>query len=245
MSGHSHAANIAHRKGTVDAKRGKLFSKLCRAIQVAAKNGGGDPDMNLRLRYAIDKARAVSCPKDNIERSIKKGTGELGSENFEEIVYEGYGPGGVAVICAVLTDNRNRTAGELRKAFEHCGGNLGASGCVSYLFNFKGLFLIDAKHVSEERLMEVALDAGADDIELIEGYWEVTCDPKLFETLRKALEAAKIPCESAETSYLPTTYVDLDADHGKKMLKLRDYLEENDDVQDVYSNDNIPEAATA
>lgn len=245
MSGHSHSANIAHRKGIVDAKRGKLFSKLCRAIQVAAKNGGGDPDMNLRLRYAIDKARAVSCPKDNIERSLKKGTGELGAENFEDVVYEGYGPGGVAVMCTVLTDNRNRTAGELRKAFEHCGGNLGASGCVSYLFNFKGLFLIEAKHVAEDRLLEVALDAGADDIELIDDYWEVTTDPKVFEQVRKALEAAKIPCESAETSYIPTTYVDLDVDNAKKMLKLRDALEENDDVQDVYANDNIPEAATA
>ena len=245
MSGHSHAANIAHRKGIVDAKRGKLFSKLCRAIQVAAKSGGGDPDANLRLRYAIDKARAVSCPKDNIERSIKKGTGELGSVIFEEVVYEGYGPGGVAVMCTVLTDNRNRIAGELRKAFEHCGGNLGASGCVGYLFHFKGLFLINAKHIGEERLMEVALDAGADDIELIEGYWEVTCDPKIFEQVRKAIEAAKIATESAETSYIPTTYVDLDAENAKKMLKLRDILEENDDVQDVYANDNIPAAATA
>src|SRR6478672_7793553 len=149
MAGHSHSANIAHRKGTVDAKRGKLFSKLCRAIFVAAKNGGGDPDMNLRLRYAIDKARSYSCPKDNIERSIKKGTGELGAENFEEVMYEGYGPGGVAVLCEALTDNRNRTAGELRRAFESAGGNLGASGCVGYLFNFKGLVVVDSKHVNE------------------------------------------------------------------------------------------------
>jgi YebC/PmpR family DNA-binding regulatory protein len=245
MSGHSHSANIAHRKGTVDAKRGKLFSKLCRAIQVAAKNGGGDPDMNLKLRYAIDKARSVSCPKDNIERSIKKGTGELGADNYEDIVYEGYGPGGVAILCEVLTDNRNRTAGELRKAFEVCGGNLGASGCVSYLFNFKGLFVIDAKHVSEDRLMEVALEAGADDIELLDGYWEVTCDPKVFESVRKAIETHKIATETAETSYIPTNWVDLDVDNGKRMLKLRDLLEENDDVQNVYANDNIPEAAMA
>jgi YebC/PmpR family DNA-binding regulatory protein len=245
MAGHSHSANIAHRKGTVDAKRGKLFSKLCRAIQVAAKNGGGDPDMNLKLRYAIDKARSVSCPKDNIERSIKKGTGELGADNYEEVVYEGYGPGGVAVMCTVLTDNRNRTAGELRKAFEVCGGNLGATGCVSYLFNFKGLFLIDPKHVTEDRLMEVALEAGADDVQLIGDFWEVTCDPKIVEQVRKALEAAKIATESAETSYIPTTEVELDVDNGKKMLKLRDILDENDDVQDVYANDNTPEAATA
>jgi YebC/PmpR family DNA-binding regulatory protein len=245
MAGHSHSANIAHRKGLVDAKRGKLFSKLCRAIYVAARNGGGDPDMNLKLRYAIDKARSYSCPKENIERSIKKGTGELGSENFEEVMYEGYGPGGVAVLCEVLTDNRNRTAGELRKAFEVCNGNLGASGCVSYLFNFKGLFVIDAKTIAEDRLMEVVLEAGADDLELIDGYFEVTCDPKIFETVRKALEAHKVATEEANTSYMPTTYIDLDVETGKKMLRLRDILEENEDVQNVYANDNIPEAAMA
>ncbi len=245
MAGHSHSANIAHRKGIVDAKRGKLFTKLCRAIQVAAKNGGGDPDMNLRLRYAIDKARSVSCPKDNIERSVKKGTGELGADSYEDIVYEGYGPGGVAVLCEVLTDNRNRTAGELRKTFEVCGGNLGASGCVSYLFNFKGVFVIDAKHVAEDRLMEVVLEAGADDLQNVDGYFEVTCDPKVFEPVRKALEAQKIATESAGTSYIPTTTVDLDVENGKRMLKLRDILEENDDVQDVYANDNIPQAAMA
>lgn len=241
MAGHSHSANIAHRKGLVDAKRGKLFSKLCRAIYVAARNGGGDPSSNLRLRYAIDKARSVSCPKDNIERSIKKATGELGAENFEEVLYEGYGPGGVAVLCEALTDNRNRTAGELRRAFETAGGNLGASGCVSYLFNFKGLFIVDPKHVEEDRLMEVALDAGADDVELVEDYYEVTCDPKSFDAVRKALEDAKVPTESAETSYIPTNYVDLDIDGGKKMLKLKDFLDENDDVQNVYSNDNLPD----
>jgi YebC/PmpR family DNA-binding regulatory protein len=245
MAGHSHSANIAHRKGTVDAKRGKLFSKLCRAIYVAAKNGGGDPDMNLRLRYAIDKARSYSCPKDNIERSVKKGIGELGGENFEEVVYEGYGPAGVAVLCEVLTDNRNRTAGDLRKAFEVCGGNLGATGCVSYLFNYKGLFLVDPKHVTEDRLMEVALEAGADDIQLLGDYFEVTCDPKIYEPVRKALEAAKIAVESAEITYLATTEVDLGVDEGKKMLRLRDLLDENEDVQNVYANDKIPEELAA
>jgi YebC/PmpR family DNA-binding regulatory protein len=240
MAGHSHSANIAHRKGLVDAKRGKLFSKLCRAIYVAAKNGGGDPDANLKLRYAIDKARSYSCPMDNIERSIKKGTGELGAESFEEVTYEGYGPGGVAVLCEALTDNRNRTAGELRKAFEVCGGNLGAIGCVSYLFNYKGLFVIDAKTVAEDRLMEVALEAGADDLNRVDGYFEVLCDPKAFETVRKALDAHKIAAESSETSYIPTTTVELDLDNGKRMLKLRDLLDENEDVQNVYSNDNLP-----
>src|SRR5262249_38916643 len=152
----------------------KLFTKLCRAIYVAARTGGGDPAANMRLRYAIDKARSFSVPKDNIERSIKKATGALGAENFEEVVYEGYGPGGVAVLCEALTDNRNRTAGDLRRLFEAAGGNLGASGCVSYLFNFKGLFVVDAKHIAEDRLMEVALEASADDVELIDDFFEVT-----------------------------------------------------------------------
>src|SRR5271165_3149464 len=245
MAGHSHSANIAHRKGLVDAKRGKLFSKLCRAIYVAARTGGGDPNANIRLRYAIDKARSVSCPKENIERSIKKATGELGAENFEEVVYEGYGPGGVAVLCEALTDNRNRTASELRRLFEAAGGNLGASGCVGYLFNFKGLFVVDAKHVAEDRLMEIALYAGADDVQQIDDFYEVTCDPKLFVTVRKRLEEERVPTESAETSYIPTTSIDLDVENGKKMRKLRDLLEENDDVQNVYGNDNIPEEAMA
>ncbi len=241
MAGHSHSANIAHRKGLVDAKRGQLFTKLCRAVYVAARTGGGDPSANMRLRYAIDKARSFSVPKENIERSIKKATGELGAENFVEVVYEGYGPGGVAVLCEALTDNRNRTASELRRLFEAAGGNLGASGCVGYLFNFKGLFVIDAKHIAEDRLMEIALEAGAEDVELVDGYFEVTCDPKLFESVRKALEEARVPTESAETSYLPTNYVDLDVENGTKMRKLRELLEENDDVQNVYANDNIPE----
>jgi len=245
MAGHSHSANIAHRKGAVDAKRGKLFSKLCRAIFVAARNGGGDPDTNLKLRYAIDKARSYSCPKDNIERSIKKGTGELGAENYEEVMYEGYGPGGVAVLCEVLTDNRNRTASELRKIFEVCGGNLGASGCVSYLFSYKGLFLIDAKTVAEDQLMEVVLEAGADDLKRVDDFFEVTCDPKAFDAVRQALEEQKIATESADTSYLPSNWVDLDIENGKRMLRLRDTLDENDDVQNIYANDNIPEAAMA
>ena len=241
MAGHSHSANIAHRKGAVDAKRGKLFSKLCRKIFVAAKNGGGDPNMNLPLRYAIDKARSVSCPKENIERSIKKGTGELGGENYEEMTYEGYGPGGVAVLCDVLTDNRNRTAGELRKAFEVCGGNLGSTGCVGYLFEFKGLFVIEAKHVAEDQLMEIVLEAGADDLKRVDEYFEVTCDPKIFESVRATLEEAKIVTEVAETTYIPSNSMKLDADVSKRMLRLRDMLEENEDVQNTYDNAEIDE----
>ena len=243
MAGHSHSANIAHRKGAVDAKRGKLFSKLCRAIFVAAKNGGGDPDMNLRLRYAIDKARSYSCPKDNIERSVKKGTGELDAESYVELTYEGYGPGGVAVLCEVLTDNRNRTAGDLRKAFELCGGNLGSTGCVGYLFAHKGVFLVEAKHASEDRLMEVALEAGADDIQRVDEYFEVTCDAKAYEAVRKALDDAKIATESAEVTFVPTTSVDLGGDDAKRMTRLRDLLDENEDVQNVYANDNVLEAS--
>ncbi len=245
MAGHSHSANIAHRKGVVDAKRGKLFSKLCRAIYVAAKTGGPDPAMNLRLRYAIDKARGVSCPKDNIERSIKKATGELGGESFEEILYEGYGPGGVAVLCTALTDNRNRTAGELRRAFEVCGGNLGASGCVSYLFNFKGLLLIPAKDITEEQLMELVLETGADDMERVEDYFEVTCDPKMLDAVRTAFEEHKLTIETAETTYIPTTTVELDADNAKRMAKFRDIIDDNDDFQDMYANDRVTEDAVA
>lgn len=245
MAGHSHAANVAARKGAVDAQRGKLFSKLCRAVYVAAKTGGPDPSSNLRLRYAIDKARSYSCPKDNIERSIKKATGELGAENFEEVIYEGYGPGGVAVMCSALTDNRNRTAGDLRKAFEVCGGNLGATGCVSYGFNYRGIFTIAAQHVDEDRLLEIVLEAGADDLNHDDAYFEVTCDPKVFDAVRKALDDEKVAVENAEIGYVPTNYVDLNEDNAKKMLKLRGLLDENEDVQDVYSNENLPEGVTA
>ena len=199
----------------------------------------------MRLRYAIDKARSFSVPKENIERSIKKATGELGAENFEEVVYEGYGPGGVAVLCEALTDNRNRTASELRRLFESAGGNLGASGCVGYLFNFKGLFVVDSKHVSEERLMDIALEAGADDVQLLDGYFEVTCDPKLFETVRKTLEDQKIAVESAETSYIPSTSWIWTLKTAGRCGSSRELLDSNDDVQNVYANDNIPAEAMA
>ncbi len=245
MAGHSHASNVAARKNAVDSQRGKLFSKLCRAIYVAAKNGNPDPASNIRLRYAIDKAKSYSCPKDNIERSIKKASGELGAENFDEVMYEGYGPSGVAVMCEVLTDNRNRTAGDLRKAFEVCGGNLGSTGCVNYLFTYKGMFLIPADKVEEEKLMEVALEAGADDITHDGDYWSVTCDPKSFDDVKAALEGHKIEPETAETTYVPATTVELDADAAKKMIRLREILDDNEDVQNVYSNDLIPEGVVA
>ena len=190
MAGHSHSANIAHRKGLVDAKRAKLFTKLCRAIYVAARTGGGDPAANMRLRYAIDKARSFSVPKDNIERSIKKATGELGAENFEEVVYEGYGPGGVAVLCEALTDNRNRTAGELRRRSKRPAATSAPAAASATSSTSRGSSSSIPSTSTEDRLMEVALEAGADDVQLIDGFYEVTCDPKIFETVRKALEDA-------------------------------------------------------
>src|SRR5216683_7531047 len=180
MSGHSHWATIKHKKGATDAKRGKLWSKLSRAIIIAARNGGGDPVMNIKLRYAIDKARAVSMPKDNIERAIKRGTGDLEGLIYEEITYEGFGPGGTAVLVDVLTDNRNRTAGEVRKIFERNGGNMGSAGCVGYLFERKGLFGVHAEGVDEDTLMGIVLDAGADDLKLVGNTFDITCDPASF-----------------------------------------------------------------
>src|ERR1700733_9646534 len=177
MSGHSHWANIQHKKGAVDAKRGRLWSKLSRAIMVAAKNGGSDTAMNIRLRVAIEDARSVSMPKENIERAVKKGSGELEGVSFDEITYEGFGPGGVAIMVDILTDNRSRTNGEIRKIFERGGGNMGAPGCVAYMFERKGLFEIPAKDLNEETLMTLALDAGADDVQLGGDSFEVTCDP--------------------------------------------------------------------
>lgn len=239
MAGHSHWANIAIKKGAVDKKRGKLFGKLSRAIIVAAQHGGGDPTTNLALRYAIDKARKNSMPKDTIERAIKKGTGDLEGEQYVEICYEGYGAGGVAVLCDILTENRNRTAGEIRKAFEVHGGNLGSTGCVAWMFERKGLFVIQSKHVEEDSLYEVAVEAGADDVKLSGELFEVTCSPELFQAVSDALNEAKISTDVSEITQIPSSTVDLDADAGKKVLRLMDALEDNDDVQSVTSNFNI------
>lgn len=244
MAGHSHWANIAHKKGIVDAKRGKLFSKLSRYIIIAARAGGGDPDTNLKLRYAIDKARAVSMPKDNIERAIKRGTGELAGDNLEELVYEGFGPGNVAIICDVMTDNRNRTNGEIRKIFEKNGGTMGSPGCVAYLFDRKGTFQIDAKTVSEDELMAVALEAGADDIERDGDYFWVYTDPSAFSGVQAALDQAKITPLEASIAQVPKAEVETDLEVGKKVLKLIEALDDYDDVQTVYSNLKItPELA--
>jgi YebC/PmpR family DNA-binding regulatory protein len=245
MAGHSHWANIARKKAMVDNKRGKLWSKLSKYIIVAAKIGGGDPDANLRLRYAIDKARAVSMPKDNIDRAIKRGTGELDGGNLDEVLYEGYGPNGVAVLCEILTDNRNRTASEIRKIFEVAGGKLGESGCVSWMFERKGVFTIPAKQIDEEALLELALEAGADDVKRDGDLFEVLCDPSVYQQVSDALSARGLQPESSQISRIPTNTVDLDADSGRTVLKLVEKLDDHDDVQSVSANFNIPDEAMA
>jgi YebC/PmpR family DNA-binding regulatory protein len=242
MSGHSHWAGIKHKKALVDAKRGKLWSRLAKAIILAAKMGGGDPDANLRLRYAIDDAKAVSMPKDNIQRAIKRGTGELDGGNLDEIMYEGYGAGGVAILCEVLTDNRNRTAGEIRKIFELSDGKLGGSGCVAWMFESKGLFLIPADAVEEEKLMEVALEAGADDVQRTDDdKFEVTCSPSIYGDVLKALTDAGITPEANQITRIAKNTVDInDVDAAQKVLRLIENLDDQDDVQSVAANFNIP-----
>jgi YebC/PmpR family DNA-binding regulatory protein len=245
MAGHSHWAGIKHKKALIDNRRGKLWSKLSKAIIIAAKAGGGDPATNLRLRYAINDAKAVSVPKDNIERAIKKGTGELEGANFEEVLYEGYGPGGVAVLCDILTDNRNRTAGEVRKLFEIAGGKLGATGCVAWMFDRKGLLVIPADQTDELALMEMALDAGADDVRRAGDNFEVICDPEVFTTISEAIDSAGLKTEVRQITRIPKDTVDLAAESGRAVLKLMDALDDHDDVQNVAANFNIPDDTLA
>jgi YebC/PmpR family DNA-binding regulatory protein len=245
MAGHSHWKNMAHHKGVVDAKRGRLWSKLSRAIMVAAKNGGSDPVMNAKLRVAIEAARSVSMPKDNIERAVKKGAGELEGVSFDEITYEGYGPGGVAILVEILTDNRNRTNGEIRKIFERGGGNMGAPGCVKHLFERKGLISLPAQGIDEDTLMGIALDAGADDVRNFGSEYEITCDAASFIQLKAALEKNNLPLSSAGISQLGKIEVEADTETGQKVLKLLEALDDHDDVQNVYSNLNVTDAMTA
>lgn len=245
MAGHSHWANIAHKKGLIDAKRGKLWSKLAKGIMVAAKAGGGDPAQNLRLRYAIIDAKAGNMPKDTIDRAIKKGTGELDGVNFEEILYEGYGPNGVAILCDILTDNRNRTAGEVRKIFEIAGGKLGATGCVAWMFDRKGLISIPADQIEEEKLMDLVLEAGADDVRHEGANFEVTCDPNVYSTVCDAIDAADLKTDGRQITRIPKDTVDLDAATATGVLKLMDSLDDHDDVQSVAANFNIPDEALA
>ncbi len=245
MAGHSHWAGIKHKKALVDNKRGKLWSKLSKTIIVAAKSGGSDPETNIRLRTAIADAKAVSMPKDNIERAVKKGTGELDGGNVDEVIYEGYGAGGVAVMCDIMTDNRNRTASEIRKIFDVHNGKLGSSNCVAYLFDRKGLFVIVAEKVDEERLMEVALEAGADDVKRDGDNFEITCAPEAYSDVAEALASADIEVDAKEITRIPQTTVDLDVDTARKVLKLLETLDDHDDVQNVSANFNIPDEAMA
>jgi YebC/PmpR family DNA-binding regulatory protein len=245
MAGHSHWANIAHKKGLIDAKRGKLWSKLAKGIMVAAKAGGGDPNQNLRLRYAIIDAKAGNMPKDTIDRAIKKGTGDLEGVNFEEILYEGYGPNGVAILCDILTDNRNRTAGEVRKIFELAGGNLGATGCVAWMFDRKGLLSIPADQTDEETLMELALEAGADDVRHEGTNFDVTCSPDVYSNVCDAIDAAGLKTEVRQITRIPKDSVDLDLAAVPGVLKLMNALDDHDDVQNVSANFNIPDEALA
>ncbi len=236
MAGHSHSANIAVRKGKADAVRAKLFSKLSRYIIIAARNGGGDPDTNLKLRYAIDKARSVSMPRDNIERAVKRGTGELAGDVMEELSYEGFGPGQAAIFVDTATDNRNRTNGEVRKLFEKGGGNMGGPGCVGYLFDRKGLFIVDADATDEDALMNLVLESGADDMSRQGEVFEITCEPTAFNTVQEALLKAEISPKSADVVMLPKATVEVDVETGKRIVKLMEALDEHDDVQSVYTN---------
>jgi len=244
MAGHSKWANIQHRKGAQDKKRGKLFTKLIREITVAARAGGGDPDANPRLRLAIDKAKGQSMPKDNIARAVKRGSGQLDGEDYEEILYEGYGPGGVAVMVNCLTDNRNRTVADVRHAFTKFGGNLGADGSVAYLFNKVGLISFPTG-VDEDAVMESAIEAGAEDVVVNDdGSLDVLTDPADFEQVRQVLDVG-VDSELAEVTMRASASATLGEKEASSMMKLLDMLEDLDDVQEVYSNADIPDAILA
>jgi YebC/PmpR family DNA-binding regulatory protein len=246
MSGHSHWSGIKHKKAANDAKRGKMWSKIARMIIVAAKAGGGDPNANLTLRYAIDKGKAANMPKDTIEKAVKKGTGELGPVNYDEVAYEGYAPGGVAIMVEALTDNRHRTAPEIKKIFEQRGGSLGATGCVGWMFHKKGVITVKTTAIDENSLMELALSAGADDMTTAGDLYEITCHPSAYEQLKKVLEGKKIPMEMAELSMVPDTMVTInDEDMARRILAMMETFEDHDDVQNVYSNFDIPDAILA
>lgn len=244
MSGHSHWATIKHKKAAADAKKNKVFSKHARAIMVAAKAGGGDPDTNIKLQYAVEAARADNMPRDNIERAIKRATGELEGVRFEEITYECIGPGGTAFMIDVLTDNRNRTAADVRKIFESAGGKMGAANSVSYLFARKGVIRIPAATTTEDDLMMAALDAGAGDLERAGDTFLVTTAPAELDKVRKAL-AGKFKIEAFELSMVPKDVVKVDAEMGKRLLELMDKLDDYEDVQKVYSNFVLPEDVPA
>lgn len=236
MSGHNKWSSIKHKKGKMDAQRGKIFSKLIREITVSARQGGGDPSSNPRLRQAISAARAENMPMDNIQKAIQRGTGELPGTTYEEAHYEGYASGGVAVLLTCLTDNKNRTTSEIRHIFSRHGGNLGESGCVSWMFHKKGYIVVPKKDIKEDTLLEVVLNSGGEDLEEVQETFEIFAPPEHFESVKKALEENKIPIVSAEISMIPQNYVKVDSKEGEKIIKLLESLEEHDDVQNVWAN---------
>jgi YebC/PmpR family DNA-binding regulatory protein len=242
MSGHSHWAGIKYKKAAADAKRGKLWSKVARMIIVAAKTGGGDPAANLSLRYAIDKAKAANMPKDTIEKAIKKGTGEIEEVTYEEVLYEGYGPAGVAIMVEALTDNRNRTTPEVKRMFERHGGSLGTTGCVNWMFSKKGLITVNTTETNEEQLLEIALNAGADDMQNTGDVYEITCELAAYEKLKETLKEHQIPIQVAEISMVPQSTVPInDATVARKIIALMDGFEDHDDIQNTYANFDIPD----
>lgn len=244
MSGHSKWSQIKHKKAATDSKRGKIFTKIVKEIAVAARTGGGDPDGNPRLRTALEKAKEVNMPAENIKRAIMKGTGELPGMAYEESVYEGYGPGGVALLIEVLSDNKNRTVSEIRHTLSKNGGSLGESGCVAWMFEKKGCILVEKSSIDEDTLMTVALDAGADDMknEPDEDNYEILTTPENFSNVKEAVEKNKIPVSLAEITMLPKNYIDLEGNAADQMVRLMEALEDNDDVQNVYANFDVPEA---
>ncbi len=245
MSGHSKWHSIKHKKAKVDAQRGKIFTRLIKELTVAARMGGGDPEANSRLRTAMATAKAANMPADNIDRAIKKGTGELPGVSYDEITYEGYGPGGVAIMIDAMTDNKNRTVAEIRHMIGKHGGNLGANGCVSYMFHKKGIILVEAEGVDEDALMEAALEAGADDMTGDDEHFEIVCEPAAFEDVHSAVEAGGFPIISAELTKVPDSMVNVSAKDAPKIMRLMDAIENQDDVQNVYSNFDIPEEILA
>lgn len=245
MSGHSKWSSIKHKKAAADAKRGKIFTKLIKEITVAARVGGGDIDASPRLRTAVQAAKAANMPNDTIQRAIKKGTGELPGTSYEEISYEGYGPGGVAILVAGLTDNKNRTVAEVRKIFSKNGGNLGEAGCVAWMFSKKGLFLVDRSQVEEETLLDLVLEAGAEDVKLDGESYEITTPIERFQAVKQALEKKQIPIALAELSMVPQSTVQVEGKDAQQLLRLMEGLEDHDDVQHVYANFDIPESVMA
>jgi YebC/PmpR family DNA-binding regulatory protein len=241
MSGHSKWSSIKHKKGVTDAKRGKVFSKLIKEITVAARTGGGDPSGNPRLRTAILAAKSENMPKDNVERAIKKGTGELEGVNYEESIYEGYGPGGAAVLIESVTDNKNRAVADIRHIFSKCGGNLGENGCVSWIFDSKGYIEVEKQEVDEDKLMETAIEAGAEDVKEDNDSFEIITEPDDFEAVKTAIDNASIPYIVAEITMLPQTTLELKGKQAEQMIKLMETLEDCDDVQKVYTNADIPD----